>query len=225
MSHPSLIPGPDHWHLAPEGAAVHPGAGVAVIADVHLGYEWARGAGGDCLPAHSLAETIATLKNLLASVSIDRLIVAGDLVESAAPCPRTSSDVRRLTGWLAERGVTLVALAGNHDPRQVPPLPATLEVAGWTIGHGHQPIAAARTITGHHHPVLRAEGLTAPCFLVGPSAIMLPAFSQNAAGWNVATQALPEGWPERAPRCLASSGAEVLDFGPLDALRAAFRSS
>jgi metallophosphoesterase superfamily enzyme len=57
-----MINGPDGWKLAPEGAAVHEAERVAVIADVHLGYEWARGSGGDCLPAHSLAETRAKLE-------------------------------------------------------------------------------------------------------------------------------------------------------------------
>src|SRR3954466_3233144 len=77
----SLHPGPDAWGLAPEGAAVHAGARTAVIADVHLGYEWARAAGGDCLPAHSLDETLRKLACLLARAgeAIDRLVVAGDL--------------------------------------------------------------------------------------------------------------------------------------------------
>ena len=52
------------WSLAPEGAAVHVEERTAVIADVHLGYEWARGSGGDIIPAHSLAETIAKLEAL-----------------------------------------------------------------------------------------------------------------------------------------------------------------
>ena len=42
-----------------------------------------------------------------------------------------------------------------------------LEVAGWTIAHGHLPTTAHRLITGHHHPVLRVSGHPAPCFLVG----------------------------------------------------------
>lgn len=223
MSHSSLFPGPDGWHLAPEGAAVHLEARVAIIADIHLGYEWARAAGGDCLPAHSLAETLAKLGRLLARAAIGRLIVAGDLVESPAPCARTDGDVRRLTDWLAARGVALFVLAGNHDPRRVPPLPKTIEVTGWMVGHGHRPIDAPRTISGHHHPVLRAEGVTAPCFLVGPGAIVLPAFSPDAAGWNVATQPLPTDWAGRALRCIATAGAELLDFGPLDSLRAKFQ--
>ncbi len=64
---PPMIDGPDGWKLAPEGAAVHAVERVAVIADVHLGYEWARAAGGDCLPSHSLAETLAKLASAAGS--------------------------------------------------------------------------------------------------------------------------------------------------------------
>jgi metallophosphoesterase superfamily enzyme len=79
--------------LTPEGAALHPAERTAVIADVHLGYEWARGAAGDCVPAHSLDETLARLAAVLARASINRLIVAGDLVESARPCRTGSGQV------------------------------------------------------------------------------------------------------------------------------------
>jgi putative SbcD/Mre11-related phosphoesterase len=203
------------WQLAPEGAVIHAGERLAVVADVHLGYEWARGHGGDCLPAHSLAETLARLSPLLARTAIDRLVVAGDLVESPRPCVRTHTDVARLAQWLADRGVTLITLAGNHDPRPHPPLLETLDVAGWTIAHGHRPIDAPRTITGHEHPVLRAGGVCVPCFLVGPSSIVLPAFSRNAAGVNVASGATPAAWREGRLRCIVASGEEWLDFGPV----------
>ena len=103
------------WLLTPEGAAIHRGQRTAVVADVHLGYEWARGAAGDCVPSHSLAETVERLSAVLARAAIARLIVAGDLVESARHCPRTVDDVRRLIDWLQARGVILLVLEGNHD--------------------------------------------------------------------------------------------------------------
>ncbi len=213
-----MIDGPDGWKLAPEGAAVHPRERTAVIADVHLGYEWARAAGGDCLPAHSLAETLAKLATLLDRVPIARLVVAGDLVESPKVCRRTASDVRDLYGWLDNRGIELVPVLGNHDPQRSSKIPLSLEVAGWTIAHGHRPIGADKTISGHHHPVLRADGLTAPCFLVGPSTIVLPAFTPNAAGLPVGSAGTPAGWLQREIRCVAGLGGELLDFGPLPAL-------
>jgi putative SbcD/Mre11-related phosphoesterase len=216
------------WQLTPEGAAIHPGERTAVIADVHLGYEWARGAAGDCIPAHSLAETLTQLARVLARAPIARLIVAGDLVESPRPCRRTAADLRLLGDWLETRGVRLVVLEGNHDrsvvlrsrenPVAAPRLPATCTVAGWTIGHGHHPLTGDRTIFGHFHPVLRVAGTAVRCFLAGPGRIVLPAFSSNAAGCDVVTACIPPQWLDRPLHCLASTGDALLDFGPLSDL-------
>lgn len=224
---PPGVPTLGAWLFTPEGAVVHHREQTAVIADVHLGYEWARGAAGDCVPAHSLAETLARLDALLGRTAVSRLVVAGDLIESGRTCRRTAGDLCRLREWLAGRGVELTALEGNHDrggrpfaPADLPsPLPASCTVAGWTIAHGHRPVEGKRTITGHFHPVLRAEGTAAPCFLAGPDRIILPAFSSNAAGCDVLAGPIPRDWLASSLRCLASTGSEVLDFGPLAALR------
>jgi putative SbcD/Mre11-related phosphoesterase len=223
----------DSWELTPEGAAIHRGERTAVIADVHLGYEWARGAAGDCVPAHSLDETRARLGRVLGRAPIARLIVAGDLVESFRPCRRTAADLRRLRAWLDPLGVTLEVLEGNHDRslfppprpagRAVPSSPVTGTVAGWTIGHGHRPIPGDRTVSGHIHPVVRLASRPAPCFLVGPGRIILPAFSSNAVGYDVVTARVPDEWLSAPLRCLVSTGAELLDFGPLPDLRRQWR--
>jgi metallophosphoesterase superfamily enzyme len=78
---------------------------------------------------------------------------------------------------------------------------------------------------GHHHPALTLAGRTAPCFLAAPGRIVLPAFSRNAAGCDVATARLPEPWQGIRFRCLVSTGQEVLDFGALDSLGIRIRSS
>lgn len=210
----------DRWRLDAEGAAVDEAAGLAVIADVHLGYEWARGAGGEVVPAHSLAETIAKLDRLLARAAISRLVVAGDLVEWPRPCLRTAADVRELRRWLEGRGVALEALRGNHDP---PGGRGVLEWCGWTIGHGDRPLPGERRLFGHHHPVLKAGGVTAPCFLVGPATIALPAFSRNAAGLDVVASALPEALRDPGLRCVAGLDGVLLDFGPRGTLAARLR--
>ena len=210
-----MIAGPDGWMLAPEGAALHVEHRVAVIADVHLGYEWARAAGGDCLPAHSLRETLAKLTTLLARQPIDRLVVAGDLVESPRRCLRTEADLRQLYFWLSERKIELVPVLGNHDPQGSRRVPLSIQVGRWTIHHGHRNLAAMRTISGHHHPVLRAGSVTAPCFIVGDDQIYLPAFTPNAAGLPVGSPGMPPEWWRPDLRCVAGVGGELLDFGLL----------
>ncbi len=199
-----------------------------MIADIHLGYEWARGESGNCVVAHSLHETIKRLESMLERARVTRLVVAGDLVESPRACRRTDDDIRTLRAWLAARGVALVALAGNHDRRAYDPaesseaadaLPATCTVAGWTIGHGHRALRKLRTISGHYHPVLRHQGHTAPCFVAGPGRIILPPFSSNAAGCDVASAAVPRAWTAAKLRCVVSTGNDLLDFGPVSELR------
>jgi putative SbcD/Mre11-related phosphoesterase len=227
------LPMLDGWQFTPEGAAVHRVEQTAVIADLHLGYEWARGASGDCVVAHSLQETLARLATLLGRCALSQLIVAGDLIETARPCPDTARDLDRLRNWLAERHVRLLVLEGNHDvslslsarSASSPPnrLPETCVVAGWTIGHGHRPIPGAQTISGHHHPIFRYGEIAAPCFLVGPARIILPAFSANAAGCNVVSSPRAKGWLDGSLRCLVSTGDDVLDFGPLSRLRRRLR--
>ena len=213
-----MIAGPDGWLLAPEGAALHVKRRVAVIADVHLGYEWARASGGDCLPAHSLRETIAKLSSLLDRQPVDRLVVAGDLVESPRRCRRTEADLKELYTWLQERRVELVPILGNHDPQGSRAVPLSLDVGGWLIHHGHRSLAAARTISGHHHPVLRSGSINAPCFLVGANRIVLPAFTPNAAGIPVGSVGSPPEWTRENLRVVAGLGGEILDFGPLNEL-------
>ncbi len=210
------------WTLAPEGAAVHEGERTAVIADVHLGYEWARARGGDCVPPHSLRETLERIGSLLARVEIDRLVVAGDLVESSRYCPRTANDVQALRAFLEGHGVEFVWIRGNHDPLHRPALPSRCEVGGWTVSHGDRKLKKGRAIFGHHHPVLKADGLVAPCFLIGPTTLALPAFSPNAAGLDVLGN-LPEPLRREPLRCVAVLGESVLDFGPIEALHSKLR--
>jgi putative SbcD/Mre11-related phosphoesterase len=210
------------WSLAPEGAVVHRDIRTAVIADVHLGYEWARAGRGDMLPAHSLAETRAKLTRLLARESINRLIVAGDLVESAAPCERTAHDVRALDRWLSAHGTELVRLQGNHDSRECR-WPGSIVIDGWTIAHGDRAVAGTRSIVGHHHPVLAVGRTRAACFLVTDTRIVLPAFSADAAGWNVMEGCLPRELRARDWRCVGCAGEAILDFGLLTELRTASR--
>jgi putative SbcD/Mre11-related phosphoesterase len=219
----------DDWLLTPDGAAIHAGETTAVIADVHLGYEWARGAAGDCVVAHSLAETKQRLARVLGRAAISRLVVAGDLIESPRDCPRTAADVQELCDWLAGQGVSVLILEGNHDRPGDRPIRAaadgsahlreTCAVAGWTVAHGHKPLAVGRTISGHHHPVFRHDGLAALCFMVGGGRIILPAFSANAAGCDVASAAVLRSWRTANLRCIVSTGDELLDFGPINELR------
>lgn len=214
-----MVPGTDGWWFTSERAAVRLESRTAVIADVHLGYEWARAARGDMVVPHSLEATIERLGRLFDRCPIDRLIVAGDLVESRRGCPRTARQLDALSDWLGLRKVEWTWLAGNHDPPRHPPLPSTLEIDGWTIAHGHAAIEAERLMIGHYHPLLRGPDVEAPCFLASARLMVLPAFTDDAAGHDVTHLGLPETWRDDQARVIAGLDDALLDFGPIGRLR------
>jgi putative SbcD/Mre11-related phosphoesterase len=205
------------WILTAQRAAVHVPTATAVIADLHLGYDGARRRGGEAVPSFPLDDTLAVLHALVTQQGIRRLVIAGDLLEDGH-CPQA---VAELLDWLKAADVELLGVVpGNHDrgfelgSSSVPLVPAGIDVGGWRILHGDGRLPRGRVVHGHLHPCLRWQGRkAAPCFLVGPSRLILPAFSNDAAGVNVRTD---RRW--RSFRCFAPAGRGVLDFGPLGAL-------
>ncbi len=102
-------------HLEPP-----PGARVRVISDMHLGHERCE------------APPVAELAPLLEGVDI--LVVAGDLAEEQEEQGRALRD--ELHALCREHGVTLICVAGNHDPDAGPSL-LSLWGGRVVIMHGH----------------------------------------------------------------------------------------
>lgn len=97
---------------------------VRVISDLHLGHE------------RSEVPSIDSLRPLLRGIRM--LIVAGDLAETRrCPWQQQALGLRAAFRDLcAEAGVTLLELAGNHDP-DVRPLLASLWGGRVVVMHGH----------------------------------------------------------------------------------------
>jgi putative SbcD/Mre11-related phosphoesterase len=207
---------PQGWLFTPERVAIHTPTGTAVLADLHLGYDETRCRGGDALPFVSLEEVLQPLGEVCSRHAVSRLIVAGDLLESALP----AGLARRLTKVLHSFNLELSGIVpGNHDRRLetagLPLFPNGIQLDDWLIVHGDGTLPAGKIAQGHHHPCLRlSAGQSAPCYLVSESRIVLPAFSSDAAGSNVLSRL---EWNDY--RCHAIAGDEVLDFGTLRQLR------
>lgn len=127
MSEAGMSEALSHWRqgesciIAPD----LPAEGVVrVISDLHLGHE------------RSEVASVDSLRPLLHGIST--LVVAGDLAETRN-CPWKSRALRLRTEFrelCAAAGVTLLELAGNHDP-DVRPLLASLWGGRIVIMHGH----------------------------------------------------------------------------------------
>ncbi len=89
----------------------------------------------------------------------------------------------------------------------------------WRVQHEANIQDPGKLVAGHEHPVVRlarkdGSAFQTPCFLSRANRLILPAFSEDAAGLNVLGS---KEW--RGYRCHAIIGEEVLDLGLVSTLR------
>ena len=188
-----------------------------MLADLHLGYNDARRRDGEAVPPADLALILAPLQSVIATHDIRNVVIAGDLFEAGVNADLAAE----LVSWLTRGGVKSAIVPGNHD-RGLANASHCLSihsegfmVGRWRVVHGDGRLPDGPLIHGHEHPRVRwSSRVGGPCYLVGEERIVLPAFSQDAAGVNVIPT---RKW--RKYRCCVIAGDQVLDFGELDALR------
>lgn len=178
--------------LLGERAAYWAARRTLIVADLHLGKSETLGVRGVPLPAGIAEEQIARLDRACEACAAARLLVLGDLLH--APAGLIPSMIETVGAWRRSRALEMVVVPGNHD-RKVEELAAPwgLTIAPATLSEGpfdfvHEPRArrGRYTLSGHLHPVVRlrrgGDSLRLPCFHVGESVSVLPAFSQFTGG-------------------------------------------
>ena len=195
------------WLLTPQRVAIHLPTATAVVADLHLGYHDARRRCGDAIPLCDLNVQLAPLLGVLRRDTVQNLVIAGDLFEAAFDAA-IWLDVRER---LCKTGVYFAGLIpGNHDRdllgADVPLLADGCSLGNWRIVHGDRALPATATVLGHFHPCIRVAGRKAPCYLAAAKRLILPAYSQDAAGVS-AVSLIRRGY-----RCFAIVAKEVVEM-------------
>ena len=183
------------------------------VADVHLGKAAAFRAGGVPLPRGSTAADLARLARVLQQTGARRLVVLGDFLHGAAG--RVSALDTAFRDWRrAHAGVDVVLVRGNHDARAGDP-PADWGVTVVTEPHPlapflacHIPVAprSGYALCGHVHPGVTVHGPAdqaerLPCFVLGRSRAILPAFGSFTG--------LARAVPLAGDRCVALAGSRL----------------
>lgn len=198
---------PGLW-LDAERAVWLEGPRVLAVADLHLGYTWAHRAEGNLLPISAQEDTTERLIRLIDRYRPSEVVILGDVVHRAVDAPALHTELRWLALNVGERA-RLRLIGGNHDRQLAATLAAAgialeideaIEIGPHVLLHGDEGSAAiaeqrltqqralnGRVILGHEHPAITlgdgvASRAKCPCFLVGPSLIVVPAFSAWAAG-------------------------------------------
>ena len=193
-------------HLDARRAVWLPRSRCLAVADLHLGEAWVRRARGQLVPLGVADTTVARLRSLIESHRPERLVLLGDIVHAALPLEGIRAAVQELAA-LERDGLTTDWCLGNHDRHLTRQLarwgiavrtPTQVDLPEALLFHGDVPVAppgphdaAMRAepwrIQGHLHPALVlddgvASRVKVPCFLVAPGRLVLPAFSEMAAG-------------------------------------------
>jgi hypothetical protein len=203
------------------------------VADLHLGYGWAQRRKGELGPLAD-SHTIAKLEDVIAELLPKRIIFLGDVVHAPRPCEEEKRYIEEVLGKLA-LDKELFSVRGNHDrafAREFGHLPVQM-VDHWTRDgvlalHGDKlPLELPGTdqvlLLGHLHPSMPVKdvagaGRRLGVFVSSPQAIVLPAFSPFAQGYNL-LEGLPTDFLRfmgEGPVCgHVASGNRVVSIGPL----------
>jgi DNA ligase-associated metallophosphoesterase len=191
------IAGEDIYLLA-ERALWWPNASTLVVADLHWGKASTFRAAGIPIPIGTTSDDLARLDSALTRTGARRMVVLGDLFHAKAGriASHTLAELRRWRSLAAP--VEILLVRGNHDrhagdppndlrincvnaPAFVPPFVFRHEPAKRADGYG---------LAGHVHPgiTLMGRGLqreTLPCFVVGQTGTLVPAFGSFTGFGNV----------------------------------------
>jgi uncharacterized protein len=177
--------------LLPQRAAFLPGAGLLLVADLHLGKAQSFRRLGVPVPHGTTGESLARLDDALAATGAAGIVFLGDLIHSArSKSPQTWEQV---AAWRERHpGLALTLVRGNHDRHAGDPPPEWRidcveepwrpDPAGpLALAHHPQPRAGVYVLAGHLHPATVLGGrahdsLRLPCFHFGAAVGVLPAF-------------------------------------------------
>lgn len=173
--------------LCPERAAYWPDAATLLVADAHFGKAASFRARGVPVPESTTSATLATLDVLIARHVPRRIVFLGDFLHAReARAPRT---LAALAAWRARHAaLEMVLVEGNHDRHAGAP-PEALDIdlveeplvdGAFALCHVPAPVAGRYVLAGHLHPAYRLAGriesMRLPCFWLGESVGVLPAF-------------------------------------------------
>lgn len=178
-----------------------------LIADAHLGYAWAQRRRGELGPLTD-GGIVDRLRSALDRWNPGRIVFLGDVVHRGRPSAEERHVIESALHEAAGR-TRLVAVLGNHD-RNFESDFGNLNIeccdhwedADILAVHGDRdwPDTKKWLVLGHLHPAISLEdsaGATRrlPVFMESARALVLPAFSPFAAGFNL-HKALPREWQQ-----------------------------
>jgi DNA ligase-associated metallophosphoesterase len=182
--------------LLPEKALYWPARNMLVIADIHFGKAASFRAQGVPVPRGTTSENLAALDALMAQYRTDEIVFLGDFLHARAA--HASATLAAMLAWRGRHpALRLTLVRGNHDKHAGDPAAALgidmadepHTVGAFSFCHHPDIWGPGYVLAGHVHPVYvlasRLDALRLPCFLAGPTRMVLPSFGAFTGGYPV----------------------------------------
>lgn len=164
---------------------------LLIIADIHWGFAASHRVAGNLLPMWGDREIAQTLSALIADYQPREMIWLGDSLHAFDG----RGPAEDFLGEVAQPGLAVSVIAGNHDRRWTVPSARALQREHYFLHHGDLDApdlpAGAIEVLGHFHPAVglydgAGTRLRIPALVASANRLILPAFSPWAAGvpWN-----------------------------------------
>jgi metallophosphoesterase superfamily enzyme len=177
------------WMLSSERSLYFTIERTLVVADIHWGYADSHRRIGNLLPLWGNEEISRRLSLLIEHYRPERMIWLGDSLHTSAACAHAEDFLAALPPTLE-----VIVLAGNHDRAWPRANAREYRLGTCHFHHGDRAIQCEPgmiEVIGHLHPALAwSDGaglrLKVPALVEGPARVILPSFSDWAAGvpWN-----------------------------------------
>jgi len=173
--------------------------GIAVVSDLHIGYEGVLQREGVSMPKYQKKILIDRIEKILEKFEPEMLIINGDFKhEFGKNLKQEWKETIEILEFIKER-TNVLLIRGNHDNflKTIASKVGVKMVDEYNIGkikifHGDKDRGGEKKIIGHEHPSISLRDsvgaiIKLPCFLVGKDIIVLPALSPLASGTDVAS--------------------------------------
>lgn len=174
---------------------------IAVIGDLHLGYESALEDEGMYLPRINTQTIRDSLNRILCRYEPEKFVLLGDIKHDFKRAPyECREEVITIMDMLSD-ACEVIVVRGNHDNFLQNILSdvrleayENIDLAGFRMEHGHVDSGRRPVIIGHEHPSVRfpgqvGSGLKLQCFvhLREEGIIVIPPFSPFSSGNDLAS--------------------------------------
>ena len=173
--------------LQKDGSVYWPDKKSLILGDLHLEKSSYFAKLGNFLPPYDSFETLNKLEKSLNKLNVNKIILLGDIFHDKEGIKRLNKKLLKYLDYICKK-FDVIWLVGNHDGIDRPKdakFCKKYKIDNINFNHKSSK-NTMNELSGHYHPKatlkLFKTKISKPCFLIGKSKIILPAYGSFTGG-------------------------------------------